>query len=99
MRSGFARGFSVPRITIEGRDASIASFITATAEENAFLTAFKAMPPAISAPVQTQLWAEAVAALGPKFDQRKFHDLILSLGSVPLPILEDRINRFIADES
>lgn len=63
MRSGLARGFSVPRITIEGRDASIASFITATAEENAFFTAFKAMPPAISAPVQMQLRAEAVAAI------------------------------------
>src|SRR5688500_6858727 len=40
---------------------------------------------------------EAEAALGPKFDQRKFHDAILALGSVPLPVLEERINQFIAD--
>lgn len=39
---------------------------------------------------------EAEAALGPKFDQRKFHDAILALGSVPLPILEERIAQFIA---
>lgn len=40
---------------------------------------------------------EAEAALGPKFDQRKFHDAILALGSVPLPVLEERMAKFIAD--
>ena len=30
---------------------------------------------------------EAEEALGPKFDQRKFHDAILALGAVPLPAL------------
>jgi uncharacterized protein (DUF885 family) len=40
---------------------------------------------------------EAEAALGPKFDQRKFHDAILALGSVPLPVLEQRMRQFIAD--
>lgn len=40
---------------------------------------------------------EAEAALGPKFDQRKFHDAILMLGSVPLPVLEERMAKFIAD--
>jgi len=40
---------------------------------------------------------QAEAALGPKFDQRKFHDVILGLGSVPLPLLEDQIARFIAE--
>lgn len=44
-----------------------------------------------------RLRREAQAALGPKFDQRKFHDAILALGSVPLPVLEQRIARFIAD--
>ncbi len=41
--------------------------------------------------------AKAEAALGPKFDIRKFHDVVLSLGSVPLPTLEERIDAFIAD--
>jgi uncharacterized protein (DUF885 family) len=40
---------------------------------------------------------EAEAALGPAFDQRKFHDAILALGSVPLPVLEERMKQFIAD--
>jgi hypothetical protein len=35
--------------------------------------------------------------LGPKFDIRAFHDTVLSLGSVPMPILRARIDRFIAE--
>lgn len=38
---------------------------------------------------------EAEAALGPKFDQRRFHDVILALGSVPLSVLEERMAQFI----
>ncbi|WP_265269536.1 DUF885 domain-containing protein [Sphingomonas lycopersici] len=41
--------------------------------------------------------AKAEKALGPKFDIRHFHDTVLSLGSVPLPVLEARIDRFIAE--
>lgn len=40
---------------------------------------------------------EAEEKLGPKFDQRKFHDAILAIGSVPLPVLEERMAQFIAD--
>ena len=40
---------------------------------------------------------EAEAALGPKFDQRQFHDVILALGSVPLPVLDQRMAQFIKD--
>ncbi len=40
--------------------------------------------------------AEAEARLGERFDQRWFHDMILDLGSVPLPVLEDEIDRWIA---
>jgi uncharacterized protein (DUF885 family) len=40
---------------------------------------------------------EAEAKLGPAFDQRKFHDAILALGSVPLPVLERRMAQFVAD--
>jgi uncharacterized protein (DUF885 family) len=40
---------------------------------------------------------EAEAALGPAFDQRLFHDAILALGSVPLPVLAERMAQFIAD--
>ncbi|MBX7496080.1 DUF885 family protein [Qipengyuania sp. 6B39] len=41
--------------------------------------------------------AKAEAELGTAFDIRKFHDVVLSLGSVPLPALEARIDAFIAD--
>ncbi|WP_421991392.1 DUF885 domain-containing protein [Qipengyuania sp.] len=41
--------------------------------------------------------AKAEEALGEDFDIRKFHDVVLSLGSVPLPALEARIDAFIAD--
>jgi uncharacterized protein (DUF885 family) len=40
---------------------------------------------------------KAEQALGPKFDIRNFHDTVLQLGSVPLPVLEARIDTFIAD--
>jgi uncharacterized protein (DUF885 family) len=41
--------------------------------------------------------ARAEKALGPKFDIRAFHDTVLSMGSVPLPVLQARIDRFIAE--
>jgi uncharacterized protein (DUF885 family) len=41
--------------------------------------------------------AKAEAALGPKFDIRAFHDVVLALGSVTLPILDARIDQFIRD--
>jgi uncharacterized protein (DUF885 family) len=44
-----------------------------------------------------ELRARAEQALGTKFDIRHFHDTVLQLGSVPLPVLEQRIDRFIAD--
>ncbi|MBS0361612.1 MAG: DUF885 family protein [Proteobacteria bacterium] len=41
--------------------------------------------------------AKAEKALGPKFDIRAFHDTVLALGSVPIPVLKARIDRFIAE--
>ena len=40
---------------------------------------------------------KAEAALGPRFNIRAFHDTVLQLGSVPLPVLAARIDRFIAE--
>ena len=37
----------------------------------------------------------AEKALGDRFNIRAFHDAVLELGSVPLPVLETRIERFI----
>jgi uncharacterized protein (DUF885 family) len=41
--------------------------------------------------------AEAEKALGERFNLRAFHDAVLELGSVPLPVLKARIARFIAE--
>jgi uncharacterized protein (DUF885 family) len=43
-----------------------------------------------------ELRARAEKELGPKFDLRAFHDAVLAEGSVPLPVLEQRIDVFIA---
>jgi uncharacterized protein (DUF885 family) len=40
--------------------------------------------------------SKAEQALGPKFNVRAFHDTVLELGSVPIPVLQARIDRFIA---
>jgi uncharacterized protein (DUF885 family) len=41
--------------------------------------------------------AKAERALGGRFNVRAFHDAVLELGSVPIPVLTARIDRFIAD--
>jgi uncharacterized protein (DUF885 family) len=42
-----------------------------------------------------QLRAKAEAELGDKFDIRAFHDTVLGGGSLPLPVLEARVKRWI----
>ncbi|KAK0329798.1 hypothetical protein LTR94_035318, partial [Friedmanniomyces endolithicus] len=44
------------------------------------------------------LRAKAEAALGPKFDLRRFHDAVLAQGAVPLTVLESQIDGWIAAE-
>ena len=43
-----------------------------------------------------RLRAEAEQQLGTRFDIKKFHTMLLGLGSVPLPVLEDEVHQFIA---
>ena len=43
-----------------------------------------------------QVRAKAEKALGDQFNVRAFHDAVLELGSVPLPLLEAHIDEFIA---
>ncbi len=42
------------------------------------------------------LRAKAAAALGPRFDLRRFHNAILDEGPLPLTVLEERIDAWIA---
>jgi uncharacterized protein (DUF885 family) len=44
-----------------------------------------------------QARAKAERTLGGNFNIRVFHDAILELGSVPLPVLEARVDRLIAE--
>ena len=45
-----------------------------------------------------ELRDQAETALGDKFDVREFHAEVLKDGSVPLDVLEDKINRWIESE-
>jgi uncharacterized protein (DUF885 family) len=45
-----------------------------------------------------ELRARAEKTLGAKFDVRRFHDAVIGNGSVPLPVLEQVIDGFIAAE-
>jgi uncharacterized protein (DUF885 family) len=45
-----------------------------------------------------QLRRDAEARLGEEFDLRDFHDFILGLGSVPLDILRDEVNRWVTEQ-
>lgn len=42
-----------------------------------------------------ELRAHAQAQLGEQFDLRAFHDALLKLGSVPLPVLEEEMNAWV----
>src|SRR5262249_25097362 len=42
-----------------------------------------------------ELRARAEQELGPKFDQREFHDVVLRNGALPLEILEEQVNAYI----
>ena len=63
MRAGLARGFTVPRATLEGRDASIAAFTADEPKKSPFYKAFDVMPAFIPAAEQRALRAEGEAAI------------------------------------
>lgn len=44
----------------------------------------------------SELRAKAQAALGPKFDIRAFHEVVLAAGALPLDVLEHRVDAYIA---
>ena len=63
MRAGLARGFSVPRATLDGRDASIAAFLADDISKSPFHQVFDTMPATIPAAEQQALRAQGEAAI------------------------------------
>jgi uncharacterized protein (DUF885 family) len=67
MRAGLARGFTPPRITLAGRDRTIAEVADSQRpEDTAFYAPFRAMPADIPAATQAALRAAALAAISDK---------------------------------
>ncbi len=62
MRAGMKRGFTPPRVTMEGRDGSITAVTNATPAGSLFYTPFKEMP-GIAAAQQSALRSEAVQVI------------------------------------
>ena len=62
MRAGVKRGFTPPRVTMEGRDASITAVTEATPEASLFYTPFRDMP-GIPSARQAALRAEALRTI------------------------------------
>lgn len=63
MKAGLARGFSVPRVALTGRDQSIADVANAKGDDNLFYTPFRKMPPTIPVDTQAQLRAQGREAI------------------------------------
>jgi uncharacterized protein (DUF885 family) len=63
MRAGLARGFSVPRATLNGRDKSVAAFIVDDPEKSSFYKVFNNFPSNIPAADQQALRAEAKSVI------------------------------------
>ena len=62
MRAGLERRFTPPRITMRGRDASIAAVLDASPETSVFYTPFRTMV-GVAAPEQARLRADAVKVI------------------------------------
>jgi len=72
----------------------------ATAEVERFMALpGQTLPNGLGELKMVELRERAKAALGPRFDLRRFHEEILRDGSMPLDILDAKMTRWIAAET
>jgi uncharacterized protein (DUF885 family) len=83
MRAGLKRGFTPPRVTLEGRDASITAVTDSSPETSLFYTPFKDMP-GISADDQKNLRDQAIATIRDTV-QPAYHELLTFFRTEYLP--------------
>src|SRR5690606_27593606 len=62
MRAGLARGFTVPRVSVVGRDATIEPYVKGDTS-NPLYAAFEQMPASISSAEQDAMRAEAATVI------------------------------------
>jgi uncharacterized protein (DUF885 family) len=63
MRAGLKRGFTLPKVVLQGREASVISAIGATPESNPYYAPFKTMAASLPAAVQARLRLDAAAVM------------------------------------
>ncbi|EGF93559.1 hypothetical protein ABI_19990 [Asticcacaulis biprosthecium C19] len=63
MKAGLRRGFTPPKVTLTGRDQSVASVIDARPEDSAFYKPFVTMPAHMAPALQAHLRAEGVKVI------------------------------------
>lgn len=63
MRAGLSRGFSVPAVTLRGRDASIEGFITRSPQSNPLYKPFLRIPDSVAPATKARLATEAASVI------------------------------------
>jgi uncharacterized protein (DUF885 family) len=63
MRAGEARGFTPPRVTLEGRDQSIAEIVKSKPEDTLFFLPFKSMLTSVPAAEKARLYTAALKTI------------------------------------
>lgn len=93
-----AKGWSRERALTFLKENTLMSDDDAESEVNRYLTSpGQATSYMIGQRKIVELRQKATAELGPAFDIREFHRALLGSGSLPLDVLEERIDAYIAD--
>ncbi|MCY7398290.1 MAG: DUF885 domain-containing protein, partial [Sphingomonas bacterium] len=94
-----AKGWSKPRAIAFMTDNTALSAANIEAEVNRYIAdPGQALAYKIGELKIRELRARAEQALGKRFDLRRFHDAVLGQGAVPLNVLDDQIEAWIANE-